>query len=51
MIILWQYYRDESALNNDGVILILLIILILLHVNLNKKLQVKQEMMDQKMLK
>ena len=33
---LWQYYRDESFINNN-VIVMFLIILIVLHLNLNKK--------------
>ena len=33
---LWQYYRDESFINNN-VIVMFLVILIVLHLNLNKK--------------
>ena len=35
---LWQYYRDESALdNNNNIIGFLLITIIVLHSNLNSK--------------
>ena len=35
---LWQYYRDEPALNPDGAIIHFLILtIIVLHLNLNKK--------------
>ena len=48
---LWQYYRDEPFIIKAVLLLMLLMILIVLHLNLNKKLQVKQEMMEQKMFK
>ena len=49
---LWQYYKDEPALDNNGSILIFLMItIIVLHSNLSKKQQDKQETVAQKMLK
>ena len=49
---LWQWYKDEPALDNNGSILIFLMItIIVLHSNLNKKQQDKQETVAQKMLK
>ena len=54
---LWQYYKDEPA--SDAyvavffIFLLIMIIIIIIpsHLNLKKKKQVKQAMMEQKMLK
>ena len=43
---LWQYHRDELFQTMTELLLTFLMILIALHLNINKKLQVKQEMMN-----
>ena len=44
---LWQYYRDEPALGNNGNKIFLLVTIIVFCLNLTNKQQGKQETMEQ----
>ena len=48
---LWQYYRDEPDLTDAGTIAGYLLLITVFHLNLNKKQQVKQLLMVEKILK
>ena len=48
---LWQYCKDIRARNNNNEIIIFAENILLIHLILKKKSQVKQEMVEQKMLK
>ena len=47
----WKYYWDELFTNVMELLLMFMMILIVLHLNINKKQQVKQEIMELKMFK